>query len=54
MLLVELAAAVYLVSVLWPYAKRFPKPKISVPILTVLIGVWAVLWMAHIVLTALR
>ena len=55
-LLVELAAAVYLMSVLWPYAKRLHqwRPKFRVGLFTALVALWAVLWLAHLALTAAR
>lgn len=56
MWLVELAAAVYLVSVLWPYAKRLRLPRFGKPtmrgVFTFCLSAWVVLWVVHVIITA--
>lgn len=58
MWLIELAAAVYLGSVLWPYAKRLRMPSLSVPVwvhnLAIAIIVLLILWRGFTGLFAVR
>jgi hypothetical protein len=56
MWLLQLAAVVYLVSVLWPYAKRLKMPRFGRPTIRGVIVfcayAWIVLWVIDVIITA--